>query len=307
MQYFTTHPSMQAWPTAEGMMTIGIACICERGGCFVLASDVRATYGTMPHGRNYQPVGPNDQCGKVFRITPSLFGCVAGRLSECHAVISNTVARLRRLGTKRTRREDVASAVDMARVREMTKIYTWTLAKTWGISLHDFVLGKVPGGKLDPLLIRACYHLLKGTPLPVYLIIVGFVKGSGVFIRAVNKEGLQEETSPGVYAIGSGSVHAMRVLNRRGQNYTMSLPRTIFHMHEAVIAARKEKTVGPTYGYIVIRDRTTKVGFLPSTSPTLEGWMKAYKHLKTTASLDDSRVAAMQMYQQLKIMEFLKQ
>ncbi len=307
MQYFTTHSGIEAWPV-EDDVTIGIACICERGDCFVLGSDMRATYGTTPHGSNYERVGPNDQCGKVFYLVPRLIGCVAGRLTECHTVISHTNTYLRKFSKARKLRRDlVPAAVDAARIREMRRIYNWTLEKNWGISLDQFVRGKVPGGKLDQLLIRACHHLLKDAPLRVHLLIIGFVNGHGVFLRAVQKEALQEESSPGVHVIGAGSPHAMRVLNRRGQNHGMSLPRTLLHVHEAMYAARKEKTVGPAFGYLIIRKRVPKILFLPSTSATLEGWRKAHANRPTTASLDDSRIAGIQIYQQLQVFKVPKQ
>ncbi len=289
-------------------MTIGVACVCERGECFVLASDLRATYGTVPHGSHYERIGPNDQCGKVFCVLPRLIGCVAGRMSECHSVISHTITYLRRLAaSKKIVRELVPACVDQARIREMHRIYNWALEKNWGISLNQFVRGKVPGGKLDQLLIRACQHLLKDTHLRVHLILVGFVNGQGVFIRAVQKEALQEESSPAVYAIGAGSPHAMRVLNQRGQHHGMSLPRTLLHIHEAMHEARKEQTVGPAFGYLMIRKREQKILHLPSTSSILEGWRKAYAKRPTTASLDDSRIAAVQIRQQLQVFEIPKQ
>jgi hypothetical protein len=289
-------------------MTVGIACVCEKGDCFVLSSDMRATYGTAPHGANYERVGPNDQCGKLFFLQPRLIGCVAGRMSECHAVIANMVFNLRLLNKARQNgREFIASAVDAARVREMRRLYAWTIEKNWGISLNEFHRGKVPGGKLDDLLLRACHNLLKETQLRVHLLVVGFVKGSGVFLRAIQKDALQEEPSPGVYAIGAGSVQAMRVLNRRGQNYGMSLPRTLFHMHEAMLAAKKETTVGPAQGYIVIRKRVPVILFVRPDSLTMANWTKVYAKRRNTGSLDDSKVAAMEINQQLLPLKIFRQ
>jgi hypothetical protein len=285
-------------------VTIGVASICERGECFVLGSDMRATYGTTPHGKHYERVGPNDQCGKVFYVMPRLVGCVAGRMTECHAVISHARTDLIKLAkARKLKREFIPAIVDAARVREMRRIYNWTLERNWGISLRDFATGKVPGGKLDQLLIRACHHLLKDALLRVHLLVVGFVNGHGVFLRAVQKEPLQEESSPGVYVIGAGSLHAMRVLNRRGQNHGMSLPRTLLHIHEAMCEARKESTVGPAFGYLIIRQRVPTILFLPSSATILEDWRKSYAKRTTTASLDDSRVAGFQIYQQLQVFE----
>lgn len=185
-------------------MTIGIGCICERGECIVMASDMRATYGTSP-------IGPNDACGKVFRVGPfNLMACVAGGMSPCHAVISQLFVRARALNRKkRITREDVMLAIDESRGRELRRIYDWAMQAEWGITFNQFALGKVPGGKLDSLLVRAGYHLLERAAFKVELIVAGFVRSQTMFFRAAGKRPLEEESSPAVYAIGSGEIAAM--------------------------------------------------------------------------------------------------
>jgi 20S proteasome alpha/beta subunit len=278
-------------------MTIGIACICERGECVVMASDMRATYGTTP-------IGPNDACGKVYRLEPfNTMMCVAGRLSSCHAVISEIVAQIKRLRRKRQIfREHIINAIDHARIREMRRAYDWAIESSWGISLNDLVTGKVPGGKLDKLLLRAGYHLLRDTPLRVELIVAGYVHSQTMFFRAAQKRPLEEESSPGVYAIGTGQVAAMNALNRRGQRVAMSLPRTLLHVHEAMLAARRSdpRRIGRAQAYIVMRKRVPRTLYISAAAPTLENWRKAYRGRRNTASLDDSKVAALDIYHQLQ-------
>jgi hypothetical protein len=165
--------------------------------------------------------------------------------------------------------------------------------------------GKLPGTKkLDELVLRAGHSFMLNTPFKVELIVAGFVGDQTMFFRAVQKNRLEEESSPGVYAIGSGQRRAIRAFNKRGQNYAMSLPRTLLHVHEAMIAARRDKHVGKATGYIVMRKRVPQILFLPTNSPALENWRKAYEHRPFTTSLDDSRVAGLDIYQQLK---FLRQ
>jgi hypothetical protein len=299
MEYFTTHPSLEVWSDEE-KMTIGIGVICERGECIVIGSDMRATYGTTP-------VGPNDNCGKVFRLADfPCMACVAGKMSSCHAVISQLVAQIKTLSRKRGMipRELIMQAIDEARSREIRRLYRWAMETSWGISLREFARGKVPGGKLDSLLLRAGYSLLKGTPLPVEMIMGGFIRGQTMFFRAAQKENLQEESSPGVYVIGTGQVAAMRRLNRRGQHVSMSLPRTLLHLHEAMYAARNanRRHVGRAIGYIVIRQREPKVLFIAADAPVLENWRKVYRGRRNTGSLDDSKVTSLDIYQQLKIL-----
>jgi 20S proteasome alpha/beta subunit len=301
MAYFTTHPDLEVWPD-EGKMTIGIGCICEVGECIVMGSDMRASYGTTP-------IGPNDACGKVYRLEPfNTMMCVAGSLSSCHSVISEVVSRVQRLRRKKkVFRENVINAIDSARIREMRRIYEWTIQSKWGISLNEFVRGKVPGGKLDSLLLRAGFHLLKDAPLKVELIMAGYANNHTMFFRAVQKAPLETESSPGVYAIGSGQVAAMRILNRRGQRVSMSLPRTLLHVHEAMVAARRsDNKVGRPQAYIVMRKREPRTLYLPADATILESWRKAYRGRKNTGSLDDSKVASVDIYQQLKYLRPMK-
>jgi hypothetical protein len=287
-EYFTTHPSLEVWPD-EGKMTIGIACICERGECMVMASDMRATYGTTP-------IGPNDACGKVFRLGSfNTMVCVAGSMSSCHAVISQMVFNVQKFSRLKTiNREHVINAIDEARIREVRKVYNWAMQANWGISLHDCARGKVPGGKLDPLLVRAGYHLLRNTPFKVELIVAGFIRSQTMFFRAAQKQALEEESAPGVYAIGTGGVAAMRRLNRRGQHVAMSLPRTLLHVHESMIAARRSdpRRVGRPLVYLVMRKRVPRTLYLKADAPILESWRKVYRNRRNTGSLDDSKIAA---------------
>ena len=300
MTYFTTHSDLE--PTLNGgKMTIGIGVICERGDCVVVASDMRATYGTTP-------IGPHDQCGKIFRLSPfPTMACVAGNLSECHAIISQVAHNIRSLQRIKGRlgREHFMNVIDEARAREMRLIYSWTLRTKMGISLTEWVQGKVVGG-MDKLVLRAGLSFMKDAPLRVELIVAGFARGQTMFFRAVQKRRLEEESSPAVYVIGKGQVHAMDVLNRRSQNHFMSLPRTLLHLHEAMLAAREEKTVGPANGFIVMRKHVPEIAFLPADAPCIREFSVAYKTRTNTGSLDDSRVAAMNVYQQLKILKITK-
>jgi len=153
---------------------------------------------------------------------------------------------------------------------------------------------------MDDLVLRAGLSFMDDAQFKVGLIVGGFMRRQTMFFCAVGKNRLQEESSPGVYVIGSGQIHAMNVLNQRQQSHAASLPRTLLHVHEAMIAARAERTVGTAIGYIVLRKHVARPVFLHATSHTLEDWRKAYAGRASTASLDDSKPAAMQIYQQLK-------
>jgi hypothetical protein len=278
-------------------MTIGIGCLCDKGETIVLASDLRATYGTTP-------IGPHDHCGKLFtlgRHFPAL-AVVAGRMSECHAVISQIVHKTSKFHLrKKIAREEVMNAIDESRFHELVRIYDWTLKSKMGISLSDF-FGRKRRGVLNDLVIRAAQSLMQAAPFRVELIAAGFMRGQTMFFCAKQKERILEETSPGIYAIGSGQVLATDVLNRREQHTHRSLASTLLHVHEAMLAARADKTVGVSQGYIIVRKRERRILFVPSSLPILEDWRKAYAGRPSTASLDDSHIASKHIYLGLKIL-----
>ena len=301
-EYFTTHPTLEVRPD-EDKMTIGISCVCDRGESIVMASDMRATYGTTP-------IGPNDACGKVFRLGNfNTMVCVAGSLSSCHAVISQMVVGIRKLSKmKKIYREHVINAINHARIAELQRVYNWSIHTYLGISLHEWATGKVPGGKLDELIYRAGAKRLEDTPLKVELIVAGFIQSETMFFKAARKEPLQEESSPGVYAIGIGDVAAMKVLNRRGQRISMSLARTLLHVHEAMRASRRAhpRLIGSAPVYLVMRKSVPRTLYISASAPILESWRRAYSKRRNTASLDDSKIAAMDIYHQLQYLRPVK-
>ena len=184
----------------------------------------------------------------------------------------------------------------------MVRIYDWTLKSKIGISLHDF-FGRKRRNALNEFVIRAAQSLLEAAPFRVELIAGGFMRGQTMFFCAKQKDRLQEETSPGIYAIGSGQVSAMEVLNRREQHTHRSLASTVLHVHEAMLAARRAgTTVGAPQGYIVMRKREPRILFVPSSLPILEDWRKAYASRSSTANLDDSRLASQHIYLGTKIL-----
>ena len=277
-------------------MTLGIGAICDRGECIVLSTDQRATYGQSP-------VGPNDECGKQYHLWPHrCFGLVAGSMSSCVSTLSYLANLIEKYPGKETlSREGFMQFIDAARVHELRKIYDWELKKRLGFSLRQLIAGKIRGTQINKVLAETLLAFLEKVPYKVEIIVAGYVGDVGMFFRATRKEKLEEETSPGVYAIGSGQIDAMRQLNMRGQHTHMSLPRTLLHVYEAMYVSQS-KFVGPPPEMItVVRRRDHHVLKYPLSS--LEGWRKLYENRKNTAALDDSDVAGKEVYMRLKIMD----
>lgn len=125
---------------------------------------------------------------------------------------------------------------------------------------------------------------IRATPLNVACIVGGFTGDNTMFFCAQGMEHLRSESNPGVHAIGTGSVLAMNQLNKRGQNLAHSLARTVFHVHEAMLEAQKEKTVGPSTNYLILT-RAQPMTFVPAQSELLSRWLAYYRD-KDTGALD---------------------
>jgi hypothetical protein len=76
----------------------------------------------------------------------------------------------------------------------------------------------------------------------------------------------------------------MQKLNDRSQNPSFGLARTILHVHEAMMAARQNSTVGPPNDYLVFIKGQPPLQ-MPANSVLLERWLTAFSG-KGTQSLD---------------------
>ena len=122
------------------------------------------------------------------------------------------------------------------------------------------------------------------------MILTGFVD-NGPVCSGRGGRATHEAATPEFYAIGSGAAAAMEVLIRREQNIFCSAARSIFHVYEALKAARQhEKTVGPPAPYVVMRPASAARpnGFMrfPAESRLVRGWYKAYRKRSSTKSLN---------------------
>ena len=239
-------------------MTLGIGVLCDHGETFVLGSERRASYGTT----GTVPVGPNDECGKQFYLKPHrIFVSVAGSMSTCHAVYAQLAHMVRNLKEPTNLpAELLMTLIDEARLHEIRRIYDWQMKRKMGLTLHQWASGKLPRGvKIPRLVVEYGMAVLEQTPFKCELIVGGFVGEHGMFFKASQKEHIQEETSPGVYAIGIGQTSAMRHLNERGQNVHMTLPRTLLHVYEALHLSQSEYVGPPPELLIVVRKRESRI------------------------------------------------
>jgi hypothetical protein len=274
-------------------VTIGIAAMCEGGDTFVLGADVRATYGRSP-------VPPSDECGKMYDVPPfDLISCIAGSVSQTEAIFSEFCNQMQTHAIKKTkiRFEHVRNAFEFARKKELRRLQECKFAAKLPVSLYDWMAGKLPDGKpLDRMAFDYGRILLQEVENSFEngLIVAGFADGERIFLKGYKTRPVEEASSPHIHVIGyqPAALEAMKLLTLRHQNIDMTLPRTLFHVHEAMLTARKfgNKMVGMPAAYSIIRDRSAKrpngVSRFHADSPLLKDWLRAYKKRADTWALD---------------------
>lgn len=277
-------------------MTVGIGVLAESGRTVIVGSDMRATFPKSS-------VSPNDQCGKQwdFPLPFNATACVAGTIGAAQPLVGELTVQLQKLLKKpQIVNEHVENAIDEARFLVHRRRVDWEFRKSYGIKLREWLRGKVPGGKLDPLILKAGEILIQSTHLPVELLVGGYIGGRILLYKASGKRQLEAASTPGIMVIGSGGQLAMEKLNQREQNLDCSLARSAFHVLEALEAARNEsnKTVGPPSNLIVIDD-LGHMGQLPPFCQALQDFKKAYADRDSTWSLQRNNVANAQIRCQL--------
>ncbi len=125
----------------------------------------------------------------------------------------------------------------------------------YAISYDDFKNhGK---DRLPPDLFRDVWAAIDRINLDAQLIIVGFADDTPVIYQTDDrcKASIREDFA----AIGDGAVLALASLMQRGQVGTLELPRTLYRVFEAKIAAQSIKSVGETTSLSVLEtDKTLK-------------------------------------------------
>jgi hypothetical protein len=279
----------------EDEVTIGIGAVAEGGSWVVMGSDLRASWPKTAK------VGPNDSAGKQWDL-PRPFDCavcVAGVLSVAQLFVSELASQLEKLGEMAViYGEHVEHAIQDSRFRTQRSRVDWELRKSYCITLDQWLTGKIPGGKMHKLIVKAGEAVIDGTPLPLEVLLGGFVQGRLLFYKASGKYNLELGSSPAVFVVGTGGQLAMDVLNRRGQHVDCSLPRTILHVAEALEAAEKEPggTVGKAKILTVIHEKDG-MGQFTLDNDLIQEWKRLYADRPSTQALQDNAIARAQITQ----------
>lgn len=299
-----THDALTDWEPIlehnkpEEQVTVAIAVLAEGGSMAIIGSDLRATFPKLQ---------PNETTGKAWKF-PKPFNCgiaAAGILRDCQPYVDHLWEAFHRLGKLETIPNDyLEAAIDDARFRVLRRRSDWAMRKKYRITLKQWHNGKVPGGKLDPLLLKAGEILLEGVKFQAQSIIAGFIRGRSIFYKTDFMNDVECSSTPGVYAIGIGAPLAMNHLNKRDQNAGCSFARSLLHVSEALDVARKDPsgTVGKASRFMVMADDGSLVAIMPD-HPTLLGWKRVYARRGSTTSLQSCKLADIQAKGMTRIVE----
>jgi hypothetical protein len=273
-------------------VTVGIGVLAESGRIAILSCDMRTTY---PQSN----VVPHDDTGKQwdFPLPFTATACVAGVMSVCQPLTDELAAQLKRVAKQKViYNEHVEDAIDTARFRVQYRRVDWEFKMNYGITFSQWKRGKVPGGQLDPLILKAGQLLIANTQFPAEILVAGYVNGRILFYKASGRRQLEGSSSPGIFVIGTGGQLAMDHLTRRSQNLDCSLARSVLHVTEALDAARKEAsgTVGPPSNLVIITDEG-KMGQMPPDSQAIIDLKRAYADRDSTWSLQRNNIANAQV------------
>lgn len=294
----TTYVEGYTWDESyEDDVTVGIGAICEHGNCAVLASDVRVSFHPMR-------VEAHDWSGKQYYFAPfNLAAVIAGSTSSTQAIVSQLSDNLKYLLLAKQKKpefqpqfEHIRNALEQARKRELRRLQTCEMELQLGVSLQDWIAGKLPSGDVFNEYAHAeGRKVLRGVRDEFLgkfgIILTGFLNGSAVFLRGRGFEPVEEGVTPAIHVIGHGGKAALEVLNRRKQNVEMGIARTILHVYQALEAAQTDKTVGKASSYVVMRpwgsSRPHGMLRFRADHPTIKQWDAQYR-LKSTEGLESS-------------------
>jgi hypothetical protein len=126
---------------------------------------------------------------------------------------------------------------------------------------------------------------LKAAVIATELIIGGFGVNNSPVLFYTHCINVKEQTSPGFFCGGSGSIAALNWLNFRGQNCFMGSQRSLDHLREAQHFATLSRSVGSTAATLLLRPGTPAKAVTTGEDSFLMEWAQEF-FIKGTLPLD---------------------
>ena len=266
-------------------MTVTIGAICGAShalqtGSIVLCADTLATWFDLQGN----PISSNPAGSKLFDLPLGFYGAISADISTSVQVVSQLHHLMSRIAPNDPNRIDL---LELALAETGEYVRTWMRKEVLGeyrVTLDEFLH--------DPALrereeIKARIGDLL---IPTSLIIVGFsLTGSAILIYTdcINT---QRQTNPGFFTGGAGDGLARDWLNMREQNSFMSVPRTVYHVHEAKRFAERSPVVGKRHQILLLRHNQPVVS-VGGDRQIMNDWLSKYQP-QNTAVLDSAEAYA---------------
>lgn len=266
-------------------MTVTIGAICGAShalqtGSIVLCADTLVTWFDLQGN----PISSNPAGSKLFDLPLGFYGAISADISTSVQVVSQLHHLMSRIAPSDPNRIDL---LELALAETGEYVRTWMRKEVLGeyrVTLDEFLH--------DPALrereeIKARIGDLL---IPTSLIIVGFsLTGSAILIYTdcINT---QRQTNPGFFTGGAGDGLARDWLNLREQNSFMSVPRTVYHVHEAKRFAERSPVVGKRHQILLLRHNQPVVS-VGGDRQIMNEWLSKYQP-QNTAALDSAEAYA---------------
>ena len=265
-------------------MTVTIGAICEANsarqtGSIVLCADTLISYMSEDGIR----VSSNPSGGKLFDLPMGFYAATSGDIARCNQIVGYLHQRMTRIPPDRL---DRVGLVETAISETAEYVRCWMrqeVLSEYNVSLEEFLHD-------DELSER--YEIrddIKRKVSVLSLIIAGFsTMGCPTLLYADFTANPRPDTR--FTCAGSGGSAALDWLNMRGQNSFMSVPRTVYHVHEAKRFAERSPVVGKGHQMLLLRHNQPMVS-VGGDRDVVKGWLAEYQP-RDTGALDSPQAYA---------------
>lgn len=264
-------------------MTVTIGAICGvnsllQSESIVLCADTLISY-TDDGG---VPVSANPSGGKLFDLPLGFFAAMSGDIATGTRVISYLHQRMAAIPADRQDRvELIETAMRETAEYMMLKFREEVLARH-KVALYEFLHDADLPNRWE-IREEIGRELTKAS-----FVIAGFsYKGSPTLLYTDCESIIPH---PRFACAGAGGGAALDWLNMREQSVFMSVPRTVYHIHEAKRFAERSPVVGQRHQMLLLRHNQPAVS-VGGNRPVMDEWLSRYQP-QSTSTLDSAEAYA---------------
>lgn len=264
-------------------VTVTIGAICSvnsqlQTGSIVLCADTLISYAAW----NGTPISSNPSGGKLFDLPLGFFAAVSGDIARCNQVVSYLHQRMKQIPSDRQDRiELLEAAIRDTSEYLLLKVRQEVLVR-YGVTLEEFLQNSDLPNRAE---IR---EEIKQGIATAGVLIAGFSFGGCPTLLHTDCASIRSDTR--FICDGSGGQAALDWLNMREQSVFMSVPRTVYHVHEAKRFAERSPVVGTRHQMLLLRHDRPAVS-VGGDRQIVHEWLSRYRP-QNTAALDSAEAYA---------------